>query len=101
MKTELNTILATLKTQFNALETEYVDECAVDFMSRRATYLDGQLAMLYQVIGLLDGINTDLEVEQVLDDYDPSDFDFEMDDEVDEADEIGYDPYMGCNSWDC
>lgn len=98
MKTELNTILATLKIKFNTLEAEYVDECAVDFMSRRATYLDGQLAMLFQVIGMLDDINTDLEVEQALDDYDESDFDFELDDDVDE---VGYDPYTGCGGWDC
>ena len=98
MKTELNPILATLKTQFNALEVEYIGECAVDFMSRRATYLDGQLAMLHQVIEMLDDINTELEVEQALDDFDESDFDF--DDEVDDdVDETNYDPYCGCEYW--
>lgn len=98
MKTELNPILATLKTQFNALEVEYINECAVDFMSRRATYLDGQLAMLHQVIELLDDINqdevVDKLVESMFDDYDPSDFDFD-----DDIDETNYDPYCGCEYW--
>ena len=100
MKTELNPILATLKAQFNALEREYIDECAIDYMSRRATYLDGQLAMLHQVIGMLDDINQDEVVDELVDsmfeDYDESDFDFELDDDVDET---NYDPYCGCEYW--
>ena len=96
MKTELNPILATLNAQFKALETEYICECAIDFMSRRATYLDGQLAMLHQVIEMLDDINTDLETKEALEIFDESDFDFELDDDVDET---NYDPYMGCENW--
>ena len=96
MKTELNPILATLRAQYSALESEYVDACAVDFMSRRATYLDGQLAILHQVIEMLDDINTDLEVEEALEIFDESDFDFELDDDVDET---NYDPYCGCEYW--
>ena len=107
MKTELNPILVTLRTQYKALEVEYINECAINFMSRRATYLDGQLAMLHQVIEMLNDINTDLEVEQALDDFDESDFDesdFDFDDEVDDevdddVDETNYDPYCGCEHW--
>ena len=97
MKTELNPILATLRTQFNALEREYIDECAIDFMSRRATYLDGQLAMLHQVIEMLNDINQDEVVDELVDSmFDESDFDFELDDDVDET---NYDPYCGCEHW--
>ncbi len=100
MKTELNPILATLRTQFNALESEYIEACAIDYMSRRTTYLDGQLAMLHQVIEMLDDINQDEVVDELVDsmfeDYDESDFDFELDDDVDET---NYDPYCGCEYW--
>ena len=91
-------VLVALRVKYQALEMEYVNECAVDFMSRRATYLDGQLAVLHETIQMLE---TAVESESDNDaeiDYDESDFDFDLDDDVDE---IGYDPYTGCGGWDC
>ena len=95
MKAELNTIIATLKTQYTALEREYTDQCAIDFMSRRATYLDGQLATLHEVIEMLEDANQDEEEAATIDsmfDDDEGEDDLDLDDDVDET---NYDPYVG------
>lgn len=89
-------VLVALKVKYQALEVEYVNECAVDFMSRRATYLDGQLATLYETIQMLEvAVESTNEAEAEID-YDEADFDFD-----DFDDEVGYDPYTGCGGWDC
>ena len=91
-------VLVALKVKYHALEVEYVGECAVDFMSRRATYLDGQLATLYETIQMLEtAIESESDNEADID-YDEADFD-DFDDDYN--DEIGYDPYTGCGGWDC
>lgn len=96
MKAELKNIIVDLERKYDALNTECIDECAKNYMSRRATYLDGQLAMLHEVIEMLDDINSDLETEEALEYFDESDFDFELDDDVDET---NYNPYCGCEDW--
>ena len=98
MKVELNDIIATLKTQFVALEREYVDECAIDFMSRRATYLDGQCAMLNSVIEQLEDANFDecVEEEEIPDEDWEELFEYLCD----EVDETSYNPYTGCYDMD-
>lgn len=97
MKTELNTIIATLKTQYAALERDYTDQCAIDFMSRRATYLDGQLATLHEVIEMLEDANQDEGADSITDDVcEEWEDDFDLDDDVDET---NYDPYCGCDVW--
>ena len=90
-------VLVALKVKYQALEVEYVNECAVDFMSRRATYLDGQLATLHEVIQMLETAVESTDEAEVDIDYDEADFD----DFDDFDDEIGYDPYTGCGGWDC
>lgn len=92
---QLTELLAKLKDKYAQLEREYIDECAIDFMSRRATYLDGQLATLYE-IGLMVEDALEEEQNEIVNDYDPADFDFELDDDVDET---NYDPYCGCEYW--
>ena len=87
-------VLVALKVKYQALEVEYVNECAVDFMSRRATYLDGQLAALYQAIEMLEAAVESTDEAEADIDYDEADFD-------DFDDEVGYDPYTGCGGWDC
>ena len=89
-------VLVALKVKYQALEVEYVGECAVDFMSRRATYLDGQLAALYQAIEMLEAAVESTDEAEAEVDYDEADFDFD-----DDVDEVGYDPYTGCGGWDC
>lgn len=94
MKAELNTLIATLKTKYTALEQEYVDQCAIDYMSRRATYLDGQLATLHEVIEMLEDANQDEAADAIADDMDEEgEDDFDIDDDIDET---NYDPYCGC-----
>ena len=107
MKVELNDIIATLKTQFTVLEKEYVDECAIDFMSRRATYLDGQCAMLHSVIEQLEDKNFDEFAEEVVDsvfekEEELTDEDWEelMEEMAQDIDEFGYNPYLGCYDMD-
>ena len=89
-------VLVALKVKYQALEMEYVNECAVDFMSRRATYLDGQLATLYETIQMLEAAVESTDETEAEIDYDEADFDFD-----DFDDEVGYDPYTGCGGWDC
>lgn len=93
MKTELNTIIATLKTQYAALEHEYTDQCAIDYMSRRATYLDGQLAALHEVIEMLEDANQEEAADAIVDDVcEEWEDDLDLNDDVDET---NYDPYIG------
>lgn len=97
MKIEINPIFEALRQQYLKLEREYIDECAIDFMSRRATYLDGQLVALYKALEMLeDAKNEAAQEEAEIPDYDPDDFAFE-----DDVDESNYDPYMGCDNFDC
>ena len=86
MKRELNAIIKKLKEKYNTLDNEYQVECQKDFMSRRATYLDGGLAVLNEVIELLEDENSDEVVDALVDSM--------FEDDVN--DEIGYNPYTGC-----
>lgn len=90
MERELNAIIKKLKEKYNTLENEYLVECQKDFMSRRATYLDGGLAVLNEVIELLEDENSDEVVDALVD----SMFEEEQEDTY-EYDEIGYNPYTG------
>lgn len=85
-------ILKWLNEKYETINKEYVEACAVDFMSRRATYLDGQLAILNTLINEV--YDHEDEVEEEVE-FDPADFDFE-----DDVDESNYDPYMGCDCFD-
>ena len=85
-------ILKWLNEKYETINKEYVEACAVDFMSRRATYLDGQLAILNTLINEV--YDHEDEVEEEVE-FDPEDFDFE-----DDVDESNYDPYMGCDCFD-
>ena len=84
-------ILKWLTKKYEAINKEYVNACAVDFMDRMATYLDGQLAILDTLINEV----SDYEDEVEKFEFNPDDFDFE-----DEVDETNYDPYMGCDCFD-
>ena len=86
MKRELNEIIKKLSEKYNTLDREYQDECQKDFMSRRATYLDGGLAVLNEVIELLEDENSDEVIGEDVEDM--------FEDDVN--DEIGYNPYTGC-----
>ena len=85
-------ILKWLNEKYETINKEYVEACAVDFMSRRATYLDGQLAILNTLINEV--YDHEDEVEEEVE-FDHEDFDFE-----DDVDESNYDPYMGCDCFD-
>lgn len=85
-------ILKWLNEKYETINKEYVEACAVDFMSRRATYLDGQLAILNTLINEV--YDHEDEVEEEVE-FDPADFDFE-----DDVDESNYNPYMGCDCFD-
>lgn len=85
-------ILKWLNEKYETINKEYVEACAVDFMSRRATYLDGQLAILNTLINEV--YDHEDEVEEEVE-FDPEDFDFE-----DDVDESNYNPYMGCDCFD-
>jgi hypothetical protein len=97
MKIEVNDIIRELKCEYVSLSREYEDECARDYMSRSATYMDGKLAMLYKVIEILEDANDDAIVNELVDSCfeDEEDYDFE-----DDVDESNYDPYMGCDCFD-
>ena len=88
-------ILKWLNEKYETINKEYVEACAIDFMSRRATYLDGQLAILNTLINEVYAHEDEVEEEAEVPDYDPEDFDFE-----DDVDETNYDPYMGCDNFD-
>ena len=92
-KVELRNIIVDLERRYDELDMEYQNECQVNFMSRRATYLDGQLAILREVIDTLDDINGDVVVDEIVDSM--------FEDEEDDVDEIGYNPYIGGYDMDC
>lgn len=93
MKVELNDIIKELKAKYDTINNDYVDACAVDYMSRRATYLDGQCAILHEIITNLEDINEDAVVDEIVDSmFDEEDFALE---EEYAFDEVGYDPYTG------
>ena len=95
-KVELKNIIVDLERKYDALNNEYVDECAKNFMSRRATYLDGQLAILREVIEMLDDANEDEVVDEIVDSM------FEEEEPIeDDVSEIGYNPYTGGFDLDC
>jgi hypothetical protein len=94
-KVELRNIIVDLERKYDALNNEYVDECAKNFMSRRATYLDGQLAMLHEIIEMLDDANEDEVVDEIVESM------FEEEPIEDDVSEIGYNPYTGGFDLDC
>ena len=98
-KVELNNIIANLNTKYDALDREYQNECQLNFMSRRATYLDGQLAILREVIEMLEDANEDQVVDEIVESmFEDEDFEEPIDDDVSE---IGYNPYTGGFDIDC
>ena len=97
-KVELNNIIANLNTKYDELEMEYQNECQLNFMSRRATYLDGQLAILREVIEMLEDANGDVVVDEIVE----SIFEEEEEEPIeDDVSEIGYNPYTGGFDIDC
>jgi hypothetical protein len=106
----LTNTLRNLTDKYATINCEYVQECAIDYMSRRATYLDGQLAILHTLIEEVEGELDEVRDEDPDFDYDPADFEDEDDDEFindlvdsmfeDDVDESNYDPYMGCDCFD-
>jgi hypothetical protein len=99
-KVELNNIIANLNTKYDALDREYQNECQLNYMSRRATYLDGQLAILREVIEMLDDANGDVVVDEIVESMFEEE-DFEEEDFEDDVSEIGYNPYTGGFDIDC
>ena len=90
----LTNTLRNLTDKYATINCEYVQECAKDYMSRRATYLDGQLAILHTLIEEVeDMIYAEQEQGDLL--YSEENFDFE-----DDVDETNYNPYMGCDCYD-
>lgn len=96
-KVELNNIIANLNTKYDELDREYQNECQLNYMSRRATYLDGQLAILREVIEMLDDANEDEVVDEIVE----SMFEEEEEPIEDDVSEIGYNPYTGGYDLDC
>lgn len=95
-KVKLKNIIVDLERKYDALNNEYVDECAKNYMSRRATYLDGQLAMLHEIIEMLDDANEDEVVDEIVESM------FEEEEPIeDDVSEIGYNPYTGGYDLDC
>ena len=98
-KVELNNIIANLNTKYDELDREYQNECQLNFMSRRATYLDGQLAIMRDIIEMLDDANEDEVVDEIVDSmFEEEDFEEPIEDGVSE---IGYNPYLGGYDMDC
>lgn len=99
-KVELNNIIANLNTKYDELDREYQNECQLNYMSRRATYLDGQLAIMRDIIEMLEDANGDEVVDEIVD----SMFEeqgFEEEPIEDDVSEIGYNPYTGGYDMDC
>jgi hypothetical protein len=99
-KVELRNIIANLNTKYDELDREYQNECQLNYMSRRATYLDGQLAILREVIEMLDDANGDVVVDEIVESMFEEE-DFEEEDFEDDVSEIGYNPYTGGFDIDC
>lgn len=85
-----------LNDKYADINKEYVEECAIDFMSRRATYLDGQLAILHRLMEEV----YDYEEEKEEEEGEPIDADFIRHALFDDVDETNYNPYMGCEELD-
>jgi hypothetical protein len=97
-KVELNNIIANLNTKYDELDREYQNECQLNYMSRRATYLDGQLAIMRDIIEMLEDANGDEVVDEIVD----SMFEEEEEEPIeDDVSEIGYNPYTGGYDLDC
>jgi hypothetical protein len=97
-KVELKNIIVDLERKYDALDMEYQNECQLNYMSRRATYLDGQLAILREVIEMLDDANEDEVVDEIVE----SMFEEEEEEPIeDDVSEIGYNPYTGGYDIDC
>lgn len=100
-KVELKNIIVNLERKYDALDMEYQNECQLNYMSRRATYLDGQLAILREVIEMLDDANEDEVVDEIVESmFEEEEEDFEEPIE-DDVSEIGYNPYIGGYDMDC
>ena len=99
-KVELKNIIVDLERKYDALDIEYQNECQLNYMSRRATYLDGQLAILREVIEMLDDVNEDEVVDELVESMFEEEEDFEEPIE-DDVSEIGYNPYTGEYDLDC
>ena len=100
-KVELRNIIANLNTKYDELDREYQNECQLNYMSRRATYLDGQLAIMRDIIEMLEDANQDEVVDEIVDSmFEEEEEDFEEPIE-DDVSEIGYNPYTGGFDMDC
>ena len=100
-KVELRNIIANLNTKYDELDREYQNECQLNYMSRRATYLDGQLAIMRDIIEMLEDANEDEVVDEIVEsmfEEEEEDFDEPIEDDVSE---IGYNPYTGGYDLDC
>lgn len=100
-KVELKNIIVELERKYDALDREYQNECQLNYMSRRATYLDGQLAIMRDIIEMLDDANEDEVVDEIVEsmfEEEEEDFDEPIEDDVSE---IGYNPYTGGFDIDC
>jgi len=99
-KVELKNIIVDLERKYDALDREYQNECQLNYMSRRATYLDGQLAIMRDIIEMLDDANEDEVVDEIVESMfeEEEDFDELIEDDVSE---IGYNPYTGGYDLDC
>ena len=98
-KVELNNIIVNLNTKYDELDREYQNECQLNYMSRRATYLDGQLAIMRDIIEMLEDENQDQVVDEIVDSmFEEEDFEEPIEDNVSE---IGYNPYTGGYDLDC
>ena len=95
---ELVKILITLQQYEKEAVVQHEFACAVDHTSNNAAYTNGKLVALATAIELVQDAINEYDGGEADIDYDESDFDFELDDDVDE---VGYDPYTGCGGWDC
>lgn len=101
-KVELKNIIVDLERKYDELNMEYQNECQLNYMSRRATYLDGQLAIMRDIIEMLDDANEDEIVDEIVEsmfeEEEEEDFEEPIEDDVSE---IGYNPYTGGFDLDC
>jgi hypothetical protein len=104
-KVELKNIIVELERKYDALDREYQNECQLNYMSRRATYLDGQLAIMRDIIEMLEDANGDVVVDEIVEsmfeEEEEEDFEEEEEDFEDDVSEIGYNPYTGGYDMDC
>ena len=101
-KVELNNIIANLNTKYDELDREYQNECQLNYMSRRATYLDGQLAIMRDIIEMLEDENQDQVVEEIVESmFEEEEEEIDEEPIEDDVSEIGYNPYTGGFDLDC